>query len=116
MSEDSVKIVGVVQVGVYLIIGAIYITILYFVATSVRTGLLDNSIIVSLTSSTIETLRQYDRNSAMIMVAAGIIFLSVITGMLLSDMIRKFTVVSPFLLFIISAVDLIPVKLITDGL
>ncbi len=115
MSEDSVKINGVVQVGLFLILGAVYIGILYFIATGAQAQLLENSTIVSLTGSTTASLQQYGHQSAIILLSAGIIFLSVITGMLISDIARKFSIISLLLLALVTAIDLVPIKLIVDG-
>lgn len=116
MSEDSVKINGVVQVVIYVLIGLAYMGILYVVTSAMGSPILENSVIVSLAGEVADWLRNYDKDAGIAILTAGILLLSLITGMLVWDLFMKFTLVSPFLLFIITVIDLTPIKIIITGI
>ena len=101
MSEESIKITGVTQVIKLMLIGLVYFVILYVIVLATQTQLINNSVIPA---------------SAKIMLVAGVLFLSILSGMLVRDFSKKFSIINLTLLFLITAIDLIPIKLFIQAM
>lgn len=113
MSEEDIKINGVVQVVKFLIFGLIFMSILYIIVSSGKGQFLDNATFVAITDSLKSGLLKYGDNAKIILIGI-IVFLSIITGMLINDLAKKFSIVSLFLFVVITAVDFAPIILFIE--
>lgn len=111
MSEDSVKITGVTQVLMFMLIGLFYFVVLYVVVLVTQTQLINNAVINLLANSTVDSLKAHNTASAKIMLVAGVLFLSILSGMLWRDFFKKIGIISALLIFLVTIADLIPIKI-----
>jgi hypothetical protein len=116
MSEDSVKITGVVQVAKFMIFGLIYIAILYYFAKSMDTGpIVQNPTLNYLTAAFRGNLASHGDKAKYVLIGT-IIFMGIISGMLINDLTRKLSIVTIILLLVATVVNLVPIKIIIEGI